>query len=63
MNKQEVIKLLKNDIQKFNKYKEKNKDACLNLREADLRFSDLSDTNLRGADLRGAKLDKQGEKK
>ena len=51
MNKQEKIDSIKfNDIEKFNEYREKNKNTCL-----DLRFAYLADAN-----LRGAQIDKKG---
>ena len=54
MNKQEMIELLKTDVNKFNV---ERLDGLIDLRNVNLHGADLRNADLHGADLHGANLD------
>ena len=58
MNKEELLQLLKENIEEFNKYCVKNNFNSINLSGADLRGADLRRADLRSADLSRADLRK-----
>jgi hypothetical protein len=56
MANQEHVKILKQGVEKWNKWREANPDIVPDLREADLSKADLSTANLSRADLTDANL-------
>ena len=54
----EHLKILKQGVEAWNKWREKNPDITPDLRGADLYEANLSGANLRGANLRGASLER-----
>ena len=61
MNDKQLLELLKNDVNKFNQYREENPQQEIDfshedLSGADLFGADLNGVDLIGADLRGANL-------
>lgn len=66
MNDNELLELLKRDVDKFNQYRKDNPEQKIdfrgadledtNLKKADLKEVDLRDANLKFADLRDANL-------
>ena len=56
MSKDELIYLLRNDVDRFNQYREDNPDQEIDLTEADLFGANLFGVNLSRADLSRANL-------
>ena len=56
MANEEHLKILKQGVGRWNKWRENNLDIKPNLSGANLSFTDLSDTNLNNVDLSNAKL-------
>ena len=56
MPKEEHLTVLRNGVDYWNRWREKNSDIQPDLREADIRNSKLQGANLQDADLQGAKL-------
>ena len=55
-SKENLIKLLRENITEFNKFREENPEVIINLPKADLRGANMTGANLMGANLREAKL-------
>ncbi len=51
---EELMELLKTDVDEFNDYRKKTNYIYIDLRSADFYGADLRGANLREADLRGA---------
>lgn len=56
MADQEILELLQEGADVWNRWRRENLSIDLNLRDADLEEADLAGANLQGADLSGAKL-------
>lgn len=62
MNNDQLLELLKSDVNKFNQYREENPQQEIDFSHEDLSGADLSGADLFGADLYGLKIDPDGMK-